>query len=42
MMSQMQPAEVEITNIKIFLRNGDKVETHYFSSKKEFIFLMDF
>ena len=42
MMSQMQPAEVEITNIKIFLRNGDKVETHYFTSKKEFILFEGF
>ena len=36
-MSQMKPADVEITNIKIFLRNGDEVEKYYFTSKKEFI-----
>ena len=37
MMSQMKPAEVEITNINISLRNGKEIEKHYFTSKKEFI-----
>ena len=34
MMSQMKPAEVEITNIKIYL---NKTEKYHFISKKEFI-----
>ena len=37
MMSQMKPAEVEITNIKIYLRNGEEVSKYHFISKKEFI-----
>ena len=37
MMSQMKPAEVEVTNIKIYLRNGETIEKYHFISKKEFI-----
>ena len=37
MMSQMKPAEVEVTNIKIYLRNGEEVAKYHFVSKKEFI-----
>ena len=37
MMSQMKPAEVEVTNIKIYIKNGEEIEKYYFVSKKEFI-----
>jgi len=37
MMSQMKPADVEVTNIKIYVKNGEEIEKYYFVSKKEFI-----
>ena len=37
MMSQMKPADVEVTNIKIYLKNGSEIEKYHFVSKKEFI-----
>nr|QDY52166.1 DNA topoisomerase [Mimiviridae sp. ChoanoV1] len=37
MMSQMKPADVEVTNIKIYLKNGSNIEKYHFVSKKEFI-----
>jgi len=37
MMSQMKPADVEVTNIKIYLKNGSDIEKFHFVCKKEFI-----
>ena len=36
-MSQMKPAECDITTIKIKMKNGSKVNKYYFVSKKELI-----
>jgi len=42
MMSQMKPADVEVTNIKIYVKNGEEIEKYYFVSKKEFILFEGF
>ena len=42
MMSQMKPADVEITNIKIYLKNKKEISKYHFISKKEFILFEGF